>query len=194
MPKIIPGYSEAARNRITQVALKVFSQEGYSEATMDNIARELGVTKGALYHHFKSKEDILKEIYRWRHQLTQDVLRKSLDDPDPIRGLHELYDTMVKDYQEFAPIEFEILSLAAHDEKIRGIISKGYEEDLEILEKFLQTLVKKGKIRSDANTRMLAASLYAFSLGVAVTTSLGPSIFADRKARRKLMALLLGTR
>jgi AcrR family transcriptional regulator len=152
------------------------------------------VTKGALYHHFKSKEDILKEMYRWRHQLTQDVLRKSLEDPDPIRGLHELPDTMARDYQEFAPIEFEILSLAAHDEKIRGIVSKGYEEDLEILEKFLETLAKKGKIRSDANARMLAASLYAFSLGVSVATSLGPSIFADRKARRELMALLLGTR
>ncbi len=150
---------------------------------MDDIARELGVTKGALYHHFKSKEDILKDIYRWSHQLTQDILRKSLNDTNPVGGLHELYDMMIKDYLEFTPIQFEILSLAAHDEKIRNIIRKDYEEDLEILQKFLQTLIKKGKIRSDTDAMVLAASLYALNFGVAWPTSSDPAYSKTRKRR-----------
>ena len=48
LPKILPEYSDAARTKVAEAAIQVFAEKGYEEATMDDIAKALGVTKGAL--------------------------------------------------------------------------------------------------------------------------------------------------
>lgn len=50
------------KSAIFSSAIKVFSNNGYNGATMDEIASNAGVAKGTLYYHFKSKEDIFKYI------------------------------------------------------------------------------------------------------------------------------------
>lgn len=47
------------RARIQQVALELFAEQGYERTSLREIAERLGVTKAALYYHFKSKEDIV---------------------------------------------------------------------------------------------------------------------------------------
>ena len=47
------------RARIQQIALELFSEQGYDATSLREIAERLGVTKAALYYHFKSKEDIV---------------------------------------------------------------------------------------------------------------------------------------
>lgn len=50
------------KSAIFHSAIKVFSNNGYNGATMDEIASNAGVAKGTLYYHFKSKEEIFKYI------------------------------------------------------------------------------------------------------------------------------------
>ena len=50
------------RARIQQVALKLFAEQGYERTSLREIAERLGVTKAALYYHFKSKEDIVRSF------------------------------------------------------------------------------------------------------------------------------------
>lgn len=52
-----PG-KEATRERILEAATTVFAASGYSVATMDEIARVSGLSKGSLYFHFSSKEEL----------------------------------------------------------------------------------------------------------------------------------------
>jgi AcrR family transcriptional regulator len=47
------------RARVQQVALELFAEQGYDKTSLREIAARLGVTKAALYYHFKSKEDIV---------------------------------------------------------------------------------------------------------------------------------------
>jgi AcrR family transcriptional regulator len=53
------------RSRAQKVALELFAEQGYEKTSLREIAERLGVTKAALYYHFKSKEDIV-------HSLTDD--------------------------------------------------------------------------------------------------------------------------
>ena len=53
------------RSRVQQVALELFAEQGYEKTSLREIAERLGVTKAALYYHFRSKEDIV-------HSLTDD--------------------------------------------------------------------------------------------------------------------------
>lgn len=50
------------KERILEEALKLFSQNGYSGTSMSDIAKQLGITKGALYKHYASKQDIFDAI------------------------------------------------------------------------------------------------------------------------------------
>src|ERR1700738_2193587 len=47
------------RSRVQSVALELFAEHGYEKTSLREIAERLGVTKAALYYHFKSKEDIV---------------------------------------------------------------------------------------------------------------------------------------
>lgn len=51
------------KERIFQVALKIFAEHGYEGARIDRIASEVGINKASLYFHFKSKEELFKELF-----------------------------------------------------------------------------------------------------------------------------------
>lgn len=63
------GTSNQARwEEVLTVAAAVFSEKGYSSATLQDIASQLGMLKGSLYYYIDSKEDLLFEILRRAHQ------------------------------------------------------------------------------------------------------------------------------
>jgi AcrR family transcriptional regulator len=58
-------YPEETKNKILETALKLFVEVGYDETTvLDIIANLNGLTRGAFYHHFKSKEAVLEELFK----------------------------------------------------------------------------------------------------------------------------------
>ena len=48
--------------KILDVSMRLFTEQGYEHTTIQDIVDALGMSKGAIYHHFKSKEDILDRI------------------------------------------------------------------------------------------------------------------------------------
>lgn len=66
----------STRERILDIALELFSEQGYDKTSLRDIAERLGTTKAALYYHFARKEDILLELHMRLHELGNDVLTK----------------------------------------------------------------------------------------------------------------------
>ncbi|GGO26666.1 TetR family transcriptional regulator [Microbispora rosea subsp. aerata] len=73
------GAQTDTRSRIQDVAIKLFTEQGYEATSLREIAEALGVTKAALYYHFRTKEDIvasliedrintLDELIAWAHR------------------------------------------------------------------------------------------------------------------------------
>jgi len=56
--------SKRSKDQIIQVALSLFSNKGYNETTMADLVTATGLSKGAVYHHFKSKEEILQLLMK----------------------------------------------------------------------------------------------------------------------------------
>ena len=83
--------AEKRRAQLIKAAMKVISKKGYAGATTDAIARQAGLTKGALYFHFGSKEDIffavVKEISKRHFTLLTGPL---LEETDPEKGLEKM--------------------------------------------------------------------------------------------------------
>ena len=56
--------AEITRKNILKAALELFSENSYSEVSVNSIAARAGVTKGAVYGHFSCKEDVLLQLIR----------------------------------------------------------------------------------------------------------------------------------
>src|SRR5512147_1401810 len=54
--------SEETRSRILEAAIKLFSHRGYNKASVDDICAEAGISKGAFYHHFESKQALFRAL------------------------------------------------------------------------------------------------------------------------------------
>lgn len=60
------------RERILETALALFAQRGYLGTSMNDIARQLGITKAALYKHYASKQEILDRIVERMNELDEE--------------------------------------------------------------------------------------------------------------------------
>ena len=64
------------RERILDIALELFVEQGYDKTSLRDIAERLGTTKAALYYHFERKEDILLELHLRLHALGRETLEQ----------------------------------------------------------------------------------------------------------------------
>lgn len=60
------------KNRILETALALFAQSGYLGTSMSDIAKQLGITKAALYKHYAGKQEILEQIVKHMKELDQE--------------------------------------------------------------------------------------------------------------------------
>ena len=64
------------KDKILEEALKLFAQSGYMGTSMNDIASKLGVTKAALYKHYKSKQEILDSIIDKMNELDMERVKR----------------------------------------------------------------------------------------------------------------------
>lgn len=79
------------KERIMEAALELFAQNGYPGTSMNDIAKQLGITKGALYKHYSGKQEILDSITRRMNEMDTERAEEyemPLDEPN---GYAEAY-------------------------------------------------------------------------------------------------------
>jgi AcrR family transcriptional regulator len=173
LPKVVPEYKEAAKTKISEAARKVFAEKGYHDTTMDDIAKEIGVSKGALYSYFKSKEDLLKEISLQSHQTLREIVGTACKSHDLTQALEEVYTKMTEKYGGNLHTNFEVVALAAHDPKTKKIIMEDYRRDIDAVQAFVENKIKQGTMRIDVNARTLAELFISLYMGTMAKLILG---------------------
>jgi AcrR family transcriptional regulator len=66
----------STRERILDIAMELFVEQGYDKTSLRDIAERLGTTKAALYYHFERKQDILLELHLRLHALGREALEE----------------------------------------------------------------------------------------------------------------------
>ncbi|MEV5237740.1 TetR/AcrR family transcriptional regulator [Streptomyces cinnamoneus] len=88
------------RERIQKAALDLFVSRGYEKTSLREIAEELGVTKAALYYHFKTKEDILSALSDQLGEPVDELIAWGRSQPPTLETKRELlrrYSAVLKD-------------------------------------------------------------------------------------------------
>ncbi|MEU4658017.1 helix-turn-helix domain-containing protein [Streptomyces sp. NPDC023723] len=78
------------RQRIQDVALELFAEQGYEKTSLREIAERLEVTKAALYYHFKTKEEILVSIFADLTQPMEQLIQWGLEQPRSLETKQEI--------------------------------------------------------------------------------------------------------
>jgi AcrR family transcriptional regulator len=94
--------SETTRQKILNAAIDLFSEVGYAAAGLGEIIERAGMTKGALYHHFDSKEALATAIIEQGSNLTRDAFHRVCQSSSPalenmIHGVFVVTDLVVTD-------------------------------------------------------------------------------------------------
>ena len=88
-----------SRQEILRTAARLFQQRGYDATSMNDVAAALKLSKGGLYHHFQSKDEILYQIMNHAMDITQerviDPVRRIADPEQALRALIRLHIEVV---------------------------------------------------------------------------------------------------
>lgn len=78
-----------AKEKIIDAAWELFQEVGYENATVNDIIRRSGTSRGAFYHHFRAKEDLLFQMAWYFDQGYEGWLEEQPEDQDPITTLYK---------------------------------------------------------------------------------------------------------
>lgn len=155
--------AEQRREQLLDSARKLFSEKGYRGTSTEEIAANAGLTKGALYFHFKSKEEILITLVKAmssRFKLALESL------PKPINPW-ELVEIVVCHTEATSPREFrsilDIWVQAIRLPRVRKFLKQEHDDRIAYVAAHLDTGIKLSK----AEARQLVMLTFALCDGVA---------------------------
>ena len=174
MPRVVPGYKDEAKRRIVSVALDVFAEKGYDQTTMEDIGNRLGVSKGALYLYFKSKEELFRAITEQAQHQLREVINDSVGEYDLLTGAAIFLDKALSpQYRPNLYLTFEFLSEASRNEELRRILKDDHDDDLATVSGFLQDLRSQGVIRSDIDIHSMSMGMVSLYYGLRASLIIG---------------------
>lgn len=156
-----PDVSEQRRSQILQAASRVFARRGFQETRMDDIVSESGLSKGALYWYFESKDDIIIAIVESTLDRELAHIQALVDDPRPARErLMDFVEFMLVDFQnldELLPMVFEIVALAIRKVSVRPMIESYFRSTMDSLVPIIEQGIEAGEFRPvDAQAAAIA--------------------------------------
>ena len=163
--------SETRENRketILNTAIACFTEYGYYKASMDMISEEAGITKRGLYYHFRSKDELFIEVFKYRGEkyfklLAQNSSKESSPGQSLITYIQKGSKALIKD-DLFLRFMVEFVSISARNMKVKEVIKEYYKNSIHYIRAFLEEGIKSGDFIAH-DTEKTARTIYFVGLG-----------------------------
>ncbi len=173
------------RRNIVKQSLQLFSVKGYYNTSINDILEATNLTKGGLYGHFKSKEDIWYAVYKEAAAIWKDIIFKDMwEMRDPIARIEKVIENNMKNY--LAAHVFEggcfflnmLVELSGQSAPMCRHILRGYVRFSRIMRDWLKEAAALGIIRNGLNFRDVSSFIVISLNGASAlyTSSRDPQI------------------
>jgi len=150
------------RERILKAAIKVFAQDGFFNAKMEEIAKKAGVAVGTTYLYFENKDDLMISIFEEEMVPLIDRMRQTMDEKnsaeEKLKAFIFTHLTMVQNDPDMAHLlEVEMRQCSKF---IHGYDGTRFKEYLDLIAIAFQDGQKSGEFRKDVNPTIFKQILF----------------------------------
>ena len=186
--------SEETRTKIISSAIKLFSIRGFNAASVDDICADAGISNGAFYHHFKSKQELfLALLDGWLKTIDNAIeASKDLTVPETFMQITEAFPYIFATANEGLPMFLEFWLQASRDDKIWQASISPYRR----YHKYFTSLIKKGvdegsfvEVDADLTSRMIMST----AMGLLLQSLLDPKGAKWEKVARDSTNMLVNS-
>lgn len=142
-------YPEQTQERIVDASVKLFIEKGYEQTTIQDILDALNLSKGGLYHHFKSKEEILEAVKQKRAQYAADMLHDFIQNTEAENAKEKLQKILCKLGASTETHMLDtILSQANNPHFVIGALQNAVNQDAPVIARIIEAGVKDGSLQT----------------------------------------------
>jgi len=176
MPKIVRKRQRTVlrRKQIVETLRKIIIKYGSEHVTVRRLAKEIGVSGGAIYRHFKSKREILLFLVDEIEENLIGDIEKSYPIKNPLELLGKISRDLLSSIEQRKGVSFlviaEIISLG--DKRLNRQISEVLNNFLDHIKQIISEGIKSGEIREDIDVDMAATTFFGMLQGLVTIWSL----------------------
>ncbi|MGH9012602.1 MAG: TetR/AcrR family transcriptional regulator [Acidimicrobiia bacterium] len=171
------------RERLLEAAATVFARRGFVAASLDEIAEEAGLTKGAVYSNFESKEDLVFAVLddNFSRRLHDIVGSVDFDAPaeEQIRSSGLMLMARNREEEWLLLLSFEFLTYAARNPEFRARYNTGHRKSLATMAEIIRSVTEEHGWTSPLPPEQLAIVANALGVGLAVERLQNPDGVPD---------------
>lgn len=191
-----PDVSEMRKEQILAAATEVFSRKGFSDARMEDIADETGVSKATLYLYFDSKDDLITAILDLIFQREfKEISQLDLRAISATEAIWQMIDLVVQDFirmQHLVPVTYEFLALAFRNPVVQTAIQQYFDRYMQLLVSIIQHGIETGEFRA-VPARDIAISIGALVEGTFLLWVYDPEqVDVEQDIRAGVQFLIMG--
>src|SRR5688572_14664010 len=195
MPRRTKEAAQKTRSLILDTAEQVFLKKGVSHTTLDDIAAAVGVTRGAIYWHFKNKADLFDAMMqRVSLPMEEMAARASASDiSDPLAYVRNCALTVLKRLTSDPQCQ-RVFEICCHKVEYTDEMTPMRARHIECrsaclkhIERGLRNAARKGLLAPSVNPRLAAVGLHALVDGLIMNWVLDPQYLPLAKAARPLV-------
>lgn len=190
MPRVSPEHEQAVRARIVDAAIKVFGDLGYDRASIQDVVRESGLSVGAVYTHFKGKDELFLVACACQAERETTALGLRLAElggvSDRLRVAVDWAISSVEEATLKSALTLHAWAHADNSAELRRVLQERQKDMIGFATQILQDAVAAGELPAWIDAEGVAAAFITFVNGFAL---LKPDIDAE-SARRQGYALL----
>lgn len=162
------------REYIIDQAYSLFLSRSYEAVSISEISKAIGFTKGALYHHFKNKEELFKSVInkylpieKYFAPLVEVTLKEYIE--ISIKSADEIVHNILGNKLGFIPLTYLALFIDAfrHYPEYAKEKERLIQGELEKIKIIIVKSIEKGEIRKDINPDFMAMNFLSISTGIA---------------------------
>lgn len=187
--------TEKRRRQIVEAAVQVFSERGFHGARMDDIVEQSGLSKGALYWYFESKDQLIDTILDDFFEQELVLLRAAVSASGSVeQRLRAFVTILIQDMQEvpgFMPIAFEFYAAATRQSPVRETMQRHFRDYRAALVSLLDQGVESGELKA-VDTKGLAVAMLAQFEGLTLLWVISPEDIRIEDMAELFLDLLFG--
>jgi len=191
-----PDVSEERKNQILEAAIAVFARLGFQQTRMDDIANQAGLSKGALYLYYKSKDAIIAALLKYFFAQEFNRLREFVESDreapvsEQLMILTRQLASAMKWMTKLMPIAFEFYALAGREKVVRQFLQDYFKAYRSELARLIQRGVERGEFRI-VDAEAAAITLAALFEGLALLYFVDPQALQWAEQAEASVRLLL---